>query len=539
MSIFFRRLFFILIIAIVMNTCLFGMAAATGPDIIGNRLILPSPIQSGETSEIQDFIKNQGSVPASSFLIEYFLTSSPEQTKDKILIGIWEVSGLKSGAGKSGNTSVTIPPETVPGEYYLIRWIDAASYISGEISSNNLQRSKNPIIITTRKTSGLHGIGTFSAGTAYAGDQFPVTVLIANDQNTETGPVTAHLFLSSTIVPDQSGIDLGIVSIPSVAAGEEREIRNSVYIPPDTLPGEYYLFTSLIPVDMITGEAPSSEYWFNEDPIQITNSPDHPVSGTEIPIPAGPTSTGADVVGLETILPDEAFIGGSFQITDKMQNIGGATANIVRVGYQLSRNIDGTDGEHLGWWTTMNLKAGQTISEKKLLGVSSAFSPGLYYLTKTITITGSSTENTKDNWWVSNRPIYIRYNPADPIPDLTHVQTIWPVGKPGESVQITDTITDIGRACATGVSVAYYISPYSQFDAATASYPGVWKIDSICSGEQKTEATTVTIPSYLSVGEYYLYSVINPCWFLSECGEGSPELDTSNNINAGIFNVAR
>jgi len=110
---------------------------------------------------------------------------------------------------------------------------------------------------------------------------------------------------------------------------------------------------------------------------------------------------------------------------------------------------------------------------------------------------------------------------------------VWPKAQPGETVPITDTITNVGKGCARDVAVAYYLSPYQMFDVATASLLGVWRLDSICPLEQKTNTTQVTMPSDLTNGEYFLYSVIDPCSFIDECDEGMPELDKSNNINIG------
>jgi len=246
----------------------------------------------------------------------------------------------------------------------------------------------------------------------------------------------------------------------------------------------------------------------------------------------------SDVVVLEAVIPDEAFIGDSLKINEKVQNIGNTLANIVRIEYTLSPTTDGTNGRHLGWWTAMNMAPDQIIREPKLLNIPTDMSPGLYYLTKKITVTASPPEkNTGNNWWVSNNPIYIRYNPADPIPDLTHINTVWPYGQPGETVQITDTVTNIGKGCAENIAVAYYLSPYQQFDPGTAYYLGIWWIDSLCGLDQKTNTTNVTIPADLKNGEYYFYSVIDPCSFLGECDEGIPELDKSNNINAGRLTI--
>ncbi|HOW05943.1 hypothetical protein, partial [Methanospirillum hungatei] len=54
-----------------------------------------------------------------------------------------------------------------------------------------------------------------------------------------------------------------------------------------------------------------------------------------------------------------------------------------------------------------------------------------------------------------------------------------------------------------------------------------------CVGEQQTRTITVSVPADLRNGEYYWFSVIDPCTFMPYCGDEMPELDKSNNINIG------
>ncbi len=514
--------------------CISTASAASGVDISGTRIIAPTSLSTGSSDELQDFIRNSGSESAGPFDIQYFL-SADQKMDDRILIGTWHVDGLKAGAQKYGNTTFTIPSKTKAGTYYLIRWIDPMRSVQGEDSSNNIQLSKSPIVVTNDRTSGIEGIGTIVSSSASAGNDVPVTVIV-NHTTTDTGsPGSVRLFLSTQSRPDSSLIPAGTVAIPEFSGEGEQEIPGTMNVPADIGAGSYYLFTSFVPVDQMTGEGSPTTFWFNEDPIRITQSSGSSINSGTTPVAR---ESGPDVLTLDTEQPSEAFIGDSLTVTDSVKNIGGAEANIVRIEYLLSPNIDGTNGRHLGWRTVMSLQPDQTSSEQKLLGVSSDIKAGLYYLTKKITVTSAVQEkNTLNNMWVSNQPINIRYNPASPIPDLTHIRTVWPKAQPGQTVPITDTITNVGKGCAKDVAVAYYLSPYQKFDVATASYLGVWRLDSICPLEQKTNTTQVTIPSDLTNGEYFLYSVIDPCSFMTDCDEGMPELDKSNNINVGTLYI--
>ncbi len=509
--------------------------ADQGSDIVGTKITLPSPLVIEEKSELQDFIRNQGFSSAGPFSISYYLTSESENPVERIFIGSWEVPELKSGAQKTGNTSVVVPRSTAPGAYFLMRYIDEQGILTQEKTANNIQVSKNPVTVIEPNISRTLGIGTLIPKTAIAGQTIPVTIIIESPNSPGNEPIPVFFFLSANIDPDSDMIPVGTMVLPSSSDKDEQEVTEQLQIPESVLPGTYYFFSSFLPANEMTGTGSASTFWFNNDPIEIT--PANPVN--DVPKEDNNPqihSSEPDVVSLETVIPDEAFIGDSFQVTDTVRNIGGAEANIVRIEYLLSSNSDGSKGKHTGWWNLLSLGSDQTRTEQKTLGVPSDIAPGLYYLSKKVTVTSSVTEkNTGNNQWVSNQPIFIRYNPADPIPDLTHIRTIWPSGQPGDSVQITDTITNIGRACAQGVPVAYYLSPYQQFDPAIAIHIGTWTIDSLCPLEQKTNSTLVEIPSYLTYGEYYFYSVIDPCAFMEDCGGGIPELDKSNNINIGTL----
>lgn len=522
----------ILIIGISLFLC--AICTVSSANIIGTRIVIPTSISAGVSDELQDFIRNDGPDSVGPFEIQYFL-SSDQDIEGKILIGEWNVEGLKAGAQKYGNTTFSIPPDTPEGIYYLGRWIDPSGKYSENSILNNIQWSKNPVHIIKNENSNIEGIGTIVPPTVSVGSSVPVKVVLNHTGKNVENSRSVNLFLSTQSLPESSLIPVGTINLPETFSAGEQEINGNMAIPADIKPGTYYLFTSFVSVDQMKGKGSPTSFWLNEDPIMITSS-----SGTKeiSDIVQNQQDGYPDVLTLDTEQPDEALIGDSFTVTDSVKNIGGAEANIVRVEYLLSQNTDGTNGKHLGWRTVMSLQPDQTSTEQKLLGVPSDIKAGLYYLIKKITVTSTVQEkNTKNNIWISNRPINIRYNPASPIPDLTHIRTVWPKSQSGETVPIIDIITNIGKGCAKDITVAYYISPYQKFDLATAIYLGLWKLDSICPLEQKTNTTYVIIPSDLPNGEYYLYSIIDPCSFITECDEGMPELDKSNNINVGVLTL--
>jgi len=506
--------------------------SSAGPDIVGTRIILPSALLPGQEVEVQDSIRNQGTENAGPFSISYYLNPDTTGSLNEMKIGSWDVGGLKRGAVKTANTTLTIPDSLESGEYFFIRKIDPEQQLSGEYQSNNAQRSRQPVMIGDHTNIPLRGLRTIIPSEVQAGDSLSVSVVIENPNDFIVSPVAVQFLLSPTENADENAVILGSLESESFSEHEEMEISGTIPVPSDILPDDYFLITRLVLTDTLTEQSLSGDSWFNEDMIRITS----PITDERLDLSgaSGYGSNSPDIISLEAEFPFLAYIGDTFQVSDGIRNVGGAAANIVRVEYGISPDQNGKNSRHAGWWTEMNVKADQVIRKDSIVGVPSGLLPGYYYLTRKITVTSfPSEENTANNWWVSNRPIEIRYNPLEPIPDLAHIKTVWPPGQPGEKVQITDTITNIGRGCADSIAVAYYLSPYPEFNPQTAEYLGVWYPGSLCPGEQKSDQVSVTIPSSLSNGEYFIYSVIDPCFFIDGCGGGLPEHEKGNNINVG------
>ncbi len=512
-------------------------AAVSPPDIIGVQISLPANFTAGSDVIITDYLRNAGSTESSACAISYSLVPAGADIMDpetRIFVGKTDIGRLNPNAQRKVTITLSIPGSTEPGSYYLVREIDPDGQMAGEIRTNNLQRSKDTIMVTTGSSvpDGITGRITTVSGSLQAGGTVALSTSVMNENEEDSESFTVYYYLSDTKSLSDQAVLIGSSEVDSVSGGETGEITGSFILPDSLQPGEWYLFTSFVPAVGITSEDHAGWYWYDDEPIRITRvSPEPVAAGT-------PVSPEPDIVSLETTIPDYVYLDESFTIPDSVANVGGTTASIVRVEYLLSTESDGSDGRHIGWWTLMNLDAGETRSSRETLGIPSSVRPGLYYLVRKITVTSNPPEkNTGNNVWISNTPFIIRYSPSASVPDLTHIRTIFPCGNPGDTVQITDTISNIGNTCAEGFSVAYYVSPYDTFDPATATYLGVWTPDRICPGEQKTQTTGVTIPGSLKNGSYYWYSVIDPCGYLPDCYDYLPELDKTNNLNAGTLYI--
>ncbi len=512
---------------------LFVKADDSLSDITGLSMKLPEDVLAGTYLRVIDIIRNQGRLSTGPFLIRYMLEGS-DGNQPGIFLGEISIQSLVRGGQKMINTTFPVPPDVRAGDYKVRRFIkdnniqgesgdavDAGSYLSG---------GEGLIHVTGIEEGGIRGYSEDPVYSQESGTLFTRTILINSNEQYQAETKILYYLSQSGIISDDL-IFIGDSDNFFIRPKSEITVENSLSISDDIQDGNYFLVFSSLPVEIIDEDSPV--YWISGDPVSIIR----PLTDNRPTIPAGdkiPASPEPDVMTVRTDYPNILYIGEGNKITDSVTNIGGSTAGIVRVEYLLSSDDTGFDAKHLDWWTIHNLKAGETRTSQLTIGVPGGTHAGIYYLTKKITVTSSPPEiNTANNFWTGNRPVRVEYNPSARIPDLAHVRTKFPCAGPGEDVEIADTITNIGNACAGQVTVAYYLSPYSSFDPSTARYLGSWEISSICVGEQLSNTIVVTVPADLINGEYHWFSVIDPCTFMPYCGAEMPELDKSNNINSG------
>jgi subtilase family serine protease len=92
---------------------------------------------------------------------------------------------------------------------------------------------------------------------------------------------------------------------------------------------------------------------------------------------------------------------------------------------------------------------------------------------------------------------------------------------PGGTFRVTDTVANQGTVAA-GVSTArYYLSADQQKDASDVLLGGSRSVSSLGAGQTSSGNTTVTIPSTMPSGTYYLLSCANDLGAVTETNEGN------------------
>lgn len=211
---------------------------AIGGDLIVSSLVAPATAGAGSAVAVTDTTMNRGPAPVAASTTRFYLSvDTLLSAADVRLEPGRAVASLAAGASSSGTTSVTIPPGTATGAYFLIAKADAdGAVVEGNETNNTryVQVRVGPDLVVTAVT----GPSSARAGTAVT-----VTDTTANQGGGSAGGSVTRFYLSTNTILDAADVPLGAMrAVPALAAGANSTGQTAVTIPAGTAPGYYFLF---------------------------------------------------------------------------------------------------------------------------------------------------------------------------------------------------------------------------------------------------------------------------------------------------------
>jgi hypothetical protein len=248
------------------NALVNGGTTSDKPDLIitaGQYTVDKTTVSAGSTITATASEDNIGTAEAGSTKVGLWLSSSSVlNTNTATYLG--NITGYPSlSAGSNSNVLnaiVTIPSNTIPGQYYLFFWADGGSCgassncttCSGNVTESdecNNFATISPITVTSNTNLAdltiTNNTQSVSATTVAAGSTITAYASEDNQGTTTSGSNEVELWLSSSsVLNTNTAIYLGnITGYPSLSAGSNSNVLNAtVTIPSNTIPGQYYLF---------------------------------------------------------------------------------------------------------------------------------------------------------------------------------------------------------------------------------------------------------------------------------------------------------
>ena len=311
----------------------YALSFKVGSDLAVSALAAPATGGGGASIAITDTTKNQGGDAAGPSQTQFFLSTDTTLSVSDVLLGSRGVPLLAAGASSSGSTTVTIPPGTAVGNWYIVAKADGEDVVAETSEANNTSAKLIQI------GPDLDITALSAPGTAGGGQSIAIADTAKNLGGEPAGASRTHFFLSADGSLNASDMLLGSRDLPALPAGASSSGSTTVMIPPGTAVGNWYIIAKADGEDVVTEVSETN----NTSAKLIQIGPDLSIAALSAP---------ASAAG-----------GQSIAITDTTKNQGGEAAGPSRTRFFLSADtaLDASD-ILLGSRDLPSLPAGGTSS---------------------------------------------------------------------------------------------------------------------------------------------------------------------------------
>jgi subtilisin family serine protease len=198
----------------------------TPPDLVVEVLTAPSSVGNVAAFTVTDTVKNQGGGPSGGSTLRFYLSRDALRDAGDTSLGDRAVPELVPGASSAGSTSLTIPPGTGSGTYYLIAEADATGVVAEGQEGNNTNLVLVQVRLEVVVTPGTIDLATPPAaftitgnGFATAGFGLPVVNFMRGGALIAQARATALNGETSLTVPFPTSATSLTPGVPGLSAG--------------------------------------------------------------------------------------------------------------------------------------------------------------------------------------------------------------------------------------------------------------------------------------------------------------------------------
>ncbi len=360
----------------------------------GSPVVAPPTVAAGGTVSLSPWtVKNEGTAETGPFSNGFYLSIDPVITSADIYLDGNNNTNLVPGAQFTwGSPTLTIPPGTPPGIYYIGILVDRNNNVPESNKNNNYVAA----MITVSASSSVYdlvittGSPTVTPSTVAAGGTITLSPwTVKNEGIAETGPFANGFYLSTDSVIWTTDTYLDGNSNTNLAPGAQFTWGGpSLTIPPGTPPGNYYIG---ILVDRGNNVPESNE---NNNYVATMITVTSPVAFRDLVI----------TTGSPTVTPSTVAAGGTVTLSPwTVKNEGTLDSGPFSNGFYLSTDafitpadtyLTGNSNSSLAPGTQFNW-GGPTLT------IPLGTPPGTYYIGILVDRTNSVAESNENNNYVS------------------------------------------------------------------------------------------------------------------------------------------
>ena len=355
-------------------------------------------------------------------------------------------------------------------------------------------------------------IGSFRFPTCQAPSDFPYVTVATNPSSVTEGGGTAAAFIVSrtgdTTAPLTVTYSISGSATPNV---DYQALPGTVVIPA----GAASASISVMPIDDTVYEGPET--------VSLTIEPDptyRPRSPSNAVVTIVDDDLPPDLVVSSVSVPAMGGAGLTVTITDTTANQGSGAAAGSKTSFYLSTNKTYESGDVLlGSRTISALPAATASTGTTAITIPSGTTAGTYYVVAVADSDGVVAESVETNNVASSAAIAVG-------PDLTITALTGPAtAAAGGTIVINDTTSDQGGGAAGASVTRFYLSTQPYMLPSSVAL-GSRSVASLGPQTASSASTTVTIPSTVAAGTYFVLA--------SADADGVvPETNENNNTKSG------
>jgi subtilisin family serine protease/subtilase family serine protease len=485
---------------------------AVANDLTISALSGPATGITGDPIAVSATVNNLGSTAAPASTLNFYLSTDQVITTADRFIGTAAIGSLAAGGSQLVSGSVPVPVDLAPGTYYLGAIIDPDNVVA-ETNETNNTRVGNTIATSTRNIDlSLTAVG----GPTTAKDQAAIT-LTATVKNggTVTAPAsTVRWYLSTDPTITTADYLIASAATGSLAGGKTQRLSVTASVPGTVPAGTYYLGAIVDP---------------NNTLAETNNANNALQSGTVA------VSYSVDLLMTAVAGPTAAATGQSVTVTGTVMNQGLVkTAGNVTVGFYASADAAITTGDTLlGTVTVAPIAAGASVPVSLTAVLNTALKAGTYTVGAIADPGALVAESVESNNARAGNTVAVTYGP-----DLIVTAVSGPASAArGASVTLNGTVRNQGvgalgalsdqnvGATASTVRLGFYLSTNNTI-TANDTLVGAVAIGPLSAGQSVPLSVTITLPTSLKAGTYYLGAI-------ADFSNGIAETNEVNNALVG------
>lgn len=335
------------------------------------------------------------------------------------------------------------------------------------------------------------------------GGSFSVSNTVSNQGTASAGSFTISFHLSSD--PMYGGADdvpfAKTRTVSSLGVGASSAASISLTVPANTPFGHYYVVALADSAGAVAEELETNNARSTPSTIQVAPS---------------------DLIMTEIRGPSTGVTGGRITLTPTVANQGIGTTGSFSVGLYLSTDtVITTNDSRIGSYSVSNLASGASNTKTITVTIPSTLPPGTYTLGGIADYTNQAKESDETNNSLAGSSIGVTIGA-----DLIITQVSGPSsGVRGGSISITNGVKNQGTGSSSSFFVGLYLSIDSTVTTADARV-GRRSLSGLAAGITSSAITTVTVPTTLAPGTYYLGAI-------ADYTHQAQESDETNNSLAG------